>query len=114
MQGAFILVGNNSFGYPLLVVMAVGVFTYAAWRFWEGITGQGSDDAFGPFKNFFRYRLSPMVSVSCTQAQLCLSRYACLVDMHACTLQTAQSPAVLLSLLFYPDCSIAIVEDLSV
>lgn len=64
MQGAFILVGNNSFGYPLLVVMAIGVFTYAAWRFWEGITGQGSDDAFGPFKNFFRYRLSPLVSVS--------------------------------------------------
>ena len=64
MQGAFILVGNNSFGYPLLVVMAIGVFTYAAWRLWEGITGQGSDDAFGPFKNFFRYRLSPLVSVS--------------------------------------------------
>lgn len=64
MQGAFILVGNNGFGYPLLVVMAIGVFTYAAWRFWEGITGQGSDDAFGPFKNFFRYRLSPLVSVS--------------------------------------------------
>lgn len=62
-QGAFILVGNNSFGYPLLVVMAVGVLIYACWRFWEGITGQGSDDAFGPFKNFFRYRLSPTVSV---------------------------------------------------
>lgn len=64
MQGAFILVGNNNFGYPLLVVMAVGVLTYACWRFWEGITGQGSDDAFGPYKNFFRYRLSPCVSVS--------------------------------------------------
>jgi len=63
MQGAFILVGNNSFGYPLLVVMAVGVLIYACWRFWEGITGQGSDAAFGPFKNFFRYRLSPLVSV---------------------------------------------------
>ncbi|KAL3162116.1 hypothetical protein ABBQ32_009828 [Trebouxia sp. C0010 RCD-2024] len=61
-QGAFILVGNNSFGYPLLVVMGIGVFTYASWRFWEGITGQGSDDAFGPYKNFFRYRLSPLVS----------------------------------------------------
>ncbi|KAL3147402.1 hypothetical protein ABBQ38_014468 [Trebouxia sp. C0009 RCD-2024] len=61
-QGAFILVGNNSFGYPLLIVMAIGVFTYASWRFWEGITGQGSDDAFGPYKNFFRYRLSPLVS----------------------------------------------------
>lgn len=64
LQGAFILVGNNGFGYPLLVVMAVGVLTYACWRFWEGITGQGSDDAFGPYKNFFRYRLSPCVSVS--------------------------------------------------
>lgn len=64
VQGAFILVGNNNFGYPLLIVMGVGVFTYASWRFWEGITGQGSDDAFGPFKNFFRYRLSPLVSVS--------------------------------------------------
>ncbi|DBA78497.1 TPA: hypothetical protein ACH3X2_007985 [Trebouxia sp. C0005] len=63
-QGAFILVGNNGFGYPLLVVMAVGVLIYACWRFWEGITGQGSDDAFGPFKNFFRYRLSPLVSGS--------------------------------------------------
>jgi len=37
---------------------------YACWRFWEGITGQGSDDAFGKFKNFFKYRLSPLVSVS--------------------------------------------------
>ena len=76
MQGAFILVGNNSFGYPLLVVMAVGVLTYACWRFWEGITGQGSDDAFGPYKNFFRYRLSPIVSVSgsCTGSR---ANFAC-------------------------------------
>lgn len=69
MQGAFILVGNNSFGYPLLVVMGIGVFTYASWRFWEGITGQGSDDAFGPYKNFFRYRLSPLVSVSASSCK---------------------------------------------
>lgn len=61
-QGAFILVGNNQFGYPLLIVMAITVFMYACWRFWEGITGQGSDDAFGKFKNFFKYRLSPLVS----------------------------------------------------
>ena len=73
LQGAFILVGNNAFGYPLLVVMAVGVFTYAAWRFWEGITGQGSDDAFGPYKNFFRYRLSPLVSVSAN-----FTKHACM------------------------------------
>lgn len=71
MQGAFILVGNNSFGYPLLVVMAVGVLIYACWRFWEGITGQGSDDAFGPFKNFFRYRLSPLVSVKTRPPGFC-------------------------------------------
>lgn len=61
-QGAFILVGNNQFGYPLLIVMAMTVYMYACWRFWEGTTGQGSDDAFGKFKNFFKYRLSPLVS----------------------------------------------------
>ncbi|KAL3162117.1 hypothetical protein ABBQ32_009829 [Trebouxia sp. C0010 RCD-2024] len=61
-QGAFILLGNNDFGYPLLVVMAVSVYMYVCWRFWEGITGQGSDHAFGPMKNFFKYRLSPVVS----------------------------------------------------
>jgi len=44
--------------------MALTVYMYACWRFWEGITGQGSDDAFGKFKNFFKYRLSPLVSVS--------------------------------------------------
>lgn len=65
VQGAFILLGNNNFGYPLLIVMAMSVFMYVCWRFWEGITGQGSDDAFGPSKNFFKYRLSPFVSVSC-------------------------------------------------
>ena len=64
LQGAFILVGNNQFGYPLLIVMVLTVYMYACWRFWEGITGQGSDDAFGKFKNFFKYRLSPLVSVS--------------------------------------------------
>lgn len=64
VQGAFILVGNNHFGYPLLIFMALGVFMYAVWRFWEGVTGQGSDDNFGKFKNFFKYRLSPFVSVT--------------------------------------------------
>ncbi len=49
--------------HSFMVVMAVGVLIYACWRFWEGINGQGSDDAFGPFKNFFRYCLSPLVSV---------------------------------------------------
>lgn len=69
LQGAFILVGNNQFGYPLLIVMAVTVYMYVCWRLWEGITGQGSDDAFGKFKNFFKYRLSPLVSV-CTASSV--------------------------------------------
>ena len=90
MQGAFILVGNNSFGYPLLVVMAVGVFTYAAWRFWEGITGQGSDDAFGPFKNFFRYRLSPLVSVSAISHKPYVTPSLCI--QSCCKQGTAQLP----------------------
>lgn len=32
------------------------------YRFWEAITGQGSDASFSKKKNFFRYRLSPFVS----------------------------------------------------
>lgn len=74
-QGAFILVGNNQFGYPLLIFMALGVFMYAGWRFWEGVTGQGSDDTFGKFKNFFKYRLSPFVSgcVYCAYGAFCCS-----------------------------------------
>ena len=71
VQGAFILLGNNQFGYPLLIVMAISVYMYVCWRFWEGITGQGSDDAFGPFKNFFKYRLSPVVSVSISSDLYC-------------------------------------------
>ena len=71
VQGAFILLGNNQFGYPLLIVMAISVYMYVCWRFWEGITGQGSDDAFGPFKNFFKYRLSPVVSVSISSELYC-------------------------------------------
>eukprot|EP00891_Asterochloris_glomerata_P000569 jgi/Astpho2/569/Aster-04424 len=61
-QGAFILVGNSTAGVGYLVVMAVGVLLYSCWRYWEGITGQGSDASFGPYKNFFRYRLSSLVS----------------------------------------------------
>ena len=61
-QGAFILVGSNTIGVPLLVVLAAALITYCIWRFWEAITGQGADAAFGNLKNFFRYRLSPFVS----------------------------------------------------
>lgn len=43
-------------------MLAVALITYCIWRFWEAITGQGADAAFGNMKNFFRYRLSPFVS----------------------------------------------------
>lgn len=54
--------GSNTIGIPLLVVMAIALIAYCVWRFWEAITGQGADAAFGNLKNFFRYRLSPFVS----------------------------------------------------
>ena len=62
LQGAFILVGSNSIGTGLLIVMGACIALYAAWRFWEGITGQGHDAERGKALNFFRYRLSPLVS----------------------------------------------------
>ena len=62
MQGAFILVGSNSIGNGLLIVMGACIALYAAWRFWEGITGQGHDSLNSKGLNFFRYRLSPIVS----------------------------------------------------
>ena len=35
---------------------------YICWRWWEAFTFQGADATFSPFKNFFSYRLSPLVS----------------------------------------------------
>ncbi|KAI8879331.1 hypothetical protein K501DRAFT_336171 [Backusella circina FSU 941] len=62
-QGAFLLLGGiPRIGRTVLIVMAVGLVLYIIWRFWEAITGQGSDASFGKKKNFFRYRLSPFVS----------------------------------------------------
>ncbi|KAG0766533.1 hypothetical protein G6F62_008307 [Rhizopus arrhizus] len=62
-QGAFLLLGGiPAVGRSILIVMAVGLCLYIIWRFWEAITGQGSDASFSKKKNFFRYRLSPFVS----------------------------------------------------
>ena len=63
-QGVFILLGSmpNGTGYILLTLLLVGVIIYATWRFWEGFTGQGYDQRFSRKKNFFRYRVSPLVS----------------------------------------------------
>ncbi|ORY91070.1 hypothetical protein BCR43DRAFT_498457 [Syncephalastrum racemosum] len=62
-QGAFLLLGGiPAVGRPILVIMAVGLVTYLVWRFWEAITGQGCDARLSRRTNFFRYRLSPIVS----------------------------------------------------
>lgn len=63
-QGVFILLGSvpNGAGHVLLVLMLTGVTIYCVWRFWEGLTGQGYDPSFSKKKNFFKYRISPLVS----------------------------------------------------
>lgn len=63
-QGVFILLGSmpNGTGIILLILLLVGVTIYATWRFWEGLYGQGYDPRFSRKKNFFRYRVSPLVS----------------------------------------------------
>ena len=53
--------------------LCAGVVLYVVWRFWEGITAQGSHPAYGTFKNFFTFRLSPLVSgfVYCAYLAFC-------------------------------------------
>ena len=62
LQGAFILVGDGILGIPALVIMALMLAMYSAWRFVEGSLGTGTDPETAAWKNFFRYRLSPFVS----------------------------------------------------
>lgn len=78
-----LLGGIPAVGRSVLVAMAVGLATYLFWRyrvsenltafrwhidmkwicrFWEGITGQGEDATKSRKGNFFKYRLSPIVS----------------------------------------------------
>ncbi|TPX58193.1 hypothetical protein PhCBS80983_g03323 [Powellomyces hirtus] len=61
-QGAFVLIGNAPSGTGALFVMLLALWCYAIWRFWEFLTYQGRDATFGAAKNFFRFRLSPLVS----------------------------------------------------
>lgn len=61
-QGAFVLIGRGVTGIYILILMAVALATYICWRFWEGVTAQGSHPIYGKFKNFFSFRLSPLVS----------------------------------------------------
>lgn len=78
MQGAFILVGSNQIGLPLLVCLLIALLTYCAWRFWEGCTGQGCDEANSNARNFFRYRLR---FVHCLLCQLAM-RVVCEAVCH--------------------------------
>jgi hypothetical protein len=63
-QGVFILLGSipNAAGRILLICILIGVGIYATWRFWEGLSGQGYESSFSKWKNFFRYRISPIAS----------------------------------------------------
>ena len=62
LQGALILLGDGYLGWPALVVMAVMLCLYSLWRFGEAVMGCGTDPAASTGTNFFRYRLSPVVS----------------------------------------------------
>lgn len=46
----------------IFILLCAALICYVAWRWWEAFTFQGADATFGPFKNFFGYRLSPFVS----------------------------------------------------
>ncbi|KAJ3181822.1 hypothetical protein HDU85_003337 [Gaertneriomyces sp. JEL0708] len=61
-QGVFLLLGDNPLGIPILLVLAISLCFYIVWRFWEAYEGQGSDATYSRVRNFFRYRLSPLVS----------------------------------------------------
>ncbi|KAF1797991.1 hypothetical protein FB192DRAFT_1476557, partial [Mucor lusitanicus] len=61
-MGAFVFLSLFSIGTPILIVMFIGILFYSVWRFWEGLTGQGYDALCSHFGNFFRARLSPIVS----------------------------------------------------
>ncbi len=61
-QGALIWIGGGFWGIPALLVMAVMLCLYSLWRYGEAITGSGTDPEASAGTNFFRYRLSPVVS----------------------------------------------------
>jgi hypothetical protein len=45
-----------------LVATLLGLLCYVCWRFWEGFSGQGAAPRVSAARNFFKYRLSPLVS----------------------------------------------------
>eukprot|EP00775_Hariotina_reticulata_P013549 gene13549-13676_t len=65
-QGAFVLLGSTPQGpsasIAVLIIIMVALLAYIAWRFWEGLAGQGYDSSFSSRKNFFKFRISPLVS----------------------------------------------------
>lgn len=65
-QGAFVLLGTTPGGpganIAVLLIMMLALVAYIIWRFWEGLAGQGYDRNFSAKKNFFKFRVSPIVS----------------------------------------------------
>lgn len=63
-QGVFVLIGSepSGSGEAYLIIVLAGLALYIIWRFWEGITGQGYDPNFSRKKNFFKFRIAPLVS----------------------------------------------------
>jgi hypothetical protein len=63
-QGVFLLLGSQrgAWGEILLLATLLGLCCYICWRFSEGLSGQGSAPHFSAVRNFFTYRLSPLVS----------------------------------------------------
>lgn len=63
-QGVFIFLGSQKHGagQVYLTAMIAGVAVYVLWRLLEGLSGQGYDSKNSKKKNFFKYRVSPLVS----------------------------------------------------
>ena len=63
-QGVFLLIGSQRGVWReiSLAVTFLGLGCYVCWRFWEGLSGQGAAPHVSAARNFFKYRLSPLVS----------------------------------------------------
>ncbi|KAJ3017687.1 hypothetical protein HKX48_003426 [Thoreauomyces humboldtii] len=61
-KGAFVLIGSQPAGNWALFVLLLALWNYSLWRFWEFLCYQGRDATFSAKQNFFRFRLSPLVS----------------------------------------------------
>ena len=65
-QGVFVLISSEpgSSGTVYLSLVLIGLLLYVIWRLAEGLTGQGYDSTFSKKKNFFKFRLAPLISAA--------------------------------------------------